>query len=82
MCLKLLGECEYEGTSSHLLVAHDAAGLQGTGWSTDQTSSRPVVLTEDCSVDVVKAIPGDQPVSAGCTGETLQRNPVTLAAEN
>lgn len=39
----------------------------------EQDSAGSVVLTEDCTVDVVKAIPGHQSVSTGGTAETLQR---------
>lgn len=69
-------------SSAHLLVGHDAAGLQRTRGSSDQTSSRPVVFTEDCSVDVVKTVAGDQPVSAGRTGETLEVVHIALCSHH
>lgn len=40
--------------------------------SAEQASSRPVMLTEDCPVDIVEAIAGNQAVPACCTRETLQ----------
>lgn len=57
--------------TSHLLVRHQAVGLQWSWMSTEQTSSRPVVFTEDSPVDVMKAIARDQAVPAGRTSETL-----------
>lgn len=40
----------------------------------EQGSTRPVVLTEDCTVNVMEAIPGHQSVSTGRTAETLQQS--------
>lgn len=57
--------------ASHLLVRHHAVGLQRSRMSSEQTSTRPVVFTENSPVDVVKAIARDQPVPTGRTGKTL-----------
>lgn len=43
-------------SSADLLVGHHAVGLQWSWMSTEQTSSRPVMLTEDRPIDIVKAI--------------------------
>lgn len=61
-------------TASHLLVRHDVVALQWSWVSAEQASSRPVVLTEDCPVDIVEAIAGNQAVPACCTRETLKKN--------
>lgn len=39
---------------------------------TEQGGTGPVVLAEDGAVDVVETVAGDQTVSAGRTGETLE----------
>lgn len=40
----------------------------------EQDSAGSVVLTEDCTVDVMEAIARHQSVSTGGTAETLQRS--------
>lgn len=69
-------------SSADLLVRHHAVGLQWGRVSTEQASSRPVMFTEDCPVDVVKAITGHQAVSAGRTGETLKVVNVALCSHH
>jgi len=59
--------------ASHLLIRHDAVGLQWSRVPAEQASSRPVVFTEDGAVDVMKAITRDQAVPTGGTSETLQK---------
>ncbi len=59
--------------SSHLLVRHHAVGLQWSWMSTKETSSWPIMFTEDSPIDVVKAVARDQTVPAGRTGKTLRK---------
>lgn len=58
--------------ASHLLIGHHGVGLQWSWVSAEQTSSWPIMFTEDSPIDVVKAITWDKTVPAGSTGETLE----------
>lgn len=50
--------------------------------STEQTTSRPVVFTEDRPIDVVKAIARHQAVPTGRTGKTLEVVHVALCSHH
>lgn len=56
---------------SHLLVWQHRVALQWRQVAVEQGSARSVVLTEDCTIDVMEAIAGHQSVSTGGTAETL-----------
>lgn len=58
---------------SHLLIGHHGVGLQRSWVSAEQTSSWPIMFTEDSPIDVVKAVTWDQAIPAGRTGETLEK---------
>lgn len=58
--------------SAHLLVRQHGAALNWRQVAAEQGSSGSVVLTEDCTVDVMKAIARHQSVSTGGTAETLE----------
>lgn len=59
---------------SHLLVRQHRVALQWRQVAVEQGSARSVVLTEDCTIDVMEAIAGHQSVSTGGTAETLWRS--------
>ena len=56
---------------SHFLVRQHRVALQV---GAEQGGPRPIVLTEDGSINVVEAVARDQPVSARRTGETLEKD--------
>lgn len=58
-------------TFIHLLVSQHRVALQWRQVAAEQGSAGSVMLTEDCTIDVMKAIARHQSVSAGGTTETL-----------
>lgn len=56
----------------YLLVCQHVVALKWGQVAVEQGSAGSVVLTEDCTVDVMEAIAGHQSVSTGGTAETLQ----------
>lgn len=64
--------------SANLLVCQHRVALKWRQVAVEQGSAGSVVLTEDCTIDVVEAVAGHQPVSTGGAAETLEVVSISL----
>ena len=65
-------DCHVSNPFIYLLVCQHRVALKWRQVAVKQGSAGSVMLTEDCTIDVVEAISRHQPVSTGGTTETLQ----------
>lgn len=66
------GNVQHSCHSAHLLVCQHRVALKLGQVAVEQGSAGSVVLTEDCTIDVMEAIARHQSVSTGGTAETLE----------
>ncbi len=66
--------CHISNPFIYLLVCQHRVALKWRQVVAEQGSARSVMLTEDCTIDVMEAIARHQSVSTGGTAETLQRS--------